>query len=101
MNTKDYRIAPGGEGELAATWADKPHRLVYDLCEHIERGGSNDWFTDRPTVPGYYWHHVNGQTKMFRAVHASNSMVYVSEIGGIVENPTGHFKRVATPENPA
>jgi hypothetical protein len=27
----DYWIAPSGEGPLAATWADKPHRLLYDL----------------------------------------------------------------------
>jgi hypothetical protein len=33
----DYRNAPGGTGPLAATWADKPHRLVYDLCSEIER----------------------------------------------------------------
>jgi hypothetical protein len=28
----DYHKAPSGMGPLAATWADKPHRLVYDLC---------------------------------------------------------------------
>ena len=28
----DYRNAPSGEGPLAGEWADKPHRLVYDLC---------------------------------------------------------------------
>jgi hypothetical protein len=37
MNTNDYRSAVNGEGPLAATWADKPHRLVYDLCGEIER----------------------------------------------------------------
>ena len=37
MNTQDYRLAPGGEGPQAATWKDKPHRLVYDLCAEIER----------------------------------------------------------------
>lgn len=37
MNTQDYRIAPGGEGPQAATWKDKPHRLVYDLCGEVER----------------------------------------------------------------
>lgn len=31
-----YRNAPSGEGPLAATWKDKPHRLVYDLCTLIE-----------------------------------------------------------------
>lgn len=31
----DYWIAPNGEGPIAAQWADKPHRLVYDLCRHI------------------------------------------------------------------
>jgi hypothetical protein len=37
LNTKDYRQAPGGDGPLAAQWADKPHRLVYDLCKEVER----------------------------------------------------------------
>ena len=36
MNTQDYRLAPGGEGPQAATWADKPHRLIYDLCREVE-----------------------------------------------------------------
>jgi len=35
--TYSYRMAVSGEGELAPTWGDKPHRLVYDLCAHIER----------------------------------------------------------------
>jgi len=33
----DYRRAPSGDGPLAAQWADKPHRLVYDLCGEVER----------------------------------------------------------------
>jgi hypothetical protein len=33
---EDYRGAPGGEGPHAANWADKPHRLVYDLCEMVQ-----------------------------------------------------------------
>jgi hypothetical protein len=37
LNTNDYRNAPGGDGPEAANWADKPHRLVYDLCAEIER----------------------------------------------------------------
>jgi hypothetical protein len=37
MDTHDYRIAPGGDGPQAADWADKPHRLIYDLCAEIER----------------------------------------------------------------
>jgi hypothetical protein len=32
-----YRQAPGGEGPHAATWKDKPHRLIYDLCGHVHR----------------------------------------------------------------
>jgi hypothetical protein len=28
---EDYWRAPGGVGPLADDWADKPHRLVYDL----------------------------------------------------------------------
>ena len=34
--TDDYRNAPGGTGPQAATWKDKPHRLVYDLCREVE-----------------------------------------------------------------
>jgi len=37
MNTQDYRDALGGEGPQAGQWADKPHRLVYDLCNEVER----------------------------------------------------------------
>lgn len=33
----DYRSAPSGVGPLAAEWRDKPHRLVYDLCEEVQR----------------------------------------------------------------
>lgn len=37
LDTDDYRTAPGGNGPKAFTWKDKPHRLVYDLCEEVER----------------------------------------------------------------
>ena len=36
FDTQTYRIAPGGEGDQAFNWKDKPHRLIYDLCEEIE-----------------------------------------------------------------
>lgn len=35
--TYEARKAVGGEGPRAGDWADKPHRLVYDLCREIER----------------------------------------------------------------
>ena len=34
---RDYRMAPSGEGPLAAEWKDKPHRLIYDLCSEVDR----------------------------------------------------------------
>jgi len=34
-----YRLALSGEGPLAAEWRDKPHRLVYDLCNALEQAG--------------------------------------------------------------
>ncbi len=34
--TDDYWRAPSGEGPQAATWKDKPHRLVYDLVGEVE-----------------------------------------------------------------
>ena len=37
--TDDYRNACSGEGEfgsLGYEWADKPHRLVYDLCGEVD-----------------------------------------------------------------
>jgi hypothetical protein len=37
MNTQDYWIAVGGDGPHADTWNDKPHRLLYDLCQEIDR----------------------------------------------------------------
>ncbi len=33
---EDYRNAPSGIGPLASEWADKPHRLLYDLCRCVE-----------------------------------------------------------------
>ncbi len=37
LNTKDYKDGVYGEGPEAEQWADKPHRLVYDLCGEIDR----------------------------------------------------------------
>lgn len=37
LNTSDYRVAPSGMGPHADTWADKPHRLIYDLCNEVDR----------------------------------------------------------------
>ena len=36
LNTKDYIDALSGTGPRASDWADKPHRLIYDLCCYIE-----------------------------------------------------------------
>lgn len=36
LNIDEYRNAPSGEGAQAATWKDKPHRLVYDLCTEVQ-----------------------------------------------------------------
>lgn len=33
----DYWVAPSGLGPLAAEWADKPHRLLYELINYIEK----------------------------------------------------------------
>lgn len=37
--TDDYRAALAHEGNpiLVLNWKDKPHRLVYDLCNEVER----------------------------------------------------------------
>ncbi len=37
LTTKDYLDALAGEGPRALDWEDKPHRLVYDLCNEVER----------------------------------------------------------------
>lgn len=36
FNTDDFRQAPAGVGPLASMWDDKPHRLIYDLCNKID-----------------------------------------------------------------
>lgn len=36
LATGDYRNALSGQGPLAYEWSDKPHRLVYDLCNEVE-----------------------------------------------------------------
>jgi hypothetical protein len=35
--TYHLRLAPGGEGDYASEWKNKPHRLIYDACREIER----------------------------------------------------------------
>ena len=37
FDTMPYRLAPSGYGDQALEWMDKPTRLVYDLCDEIER----------------------------------------------------------------
>ena len=37
--TDDYRNATSGEGKfgsLGYDWSDKPHRLLYDLCDEVD-----------------------------------------------------------------
>jgi hypothetical protein len=41
ITTEHYRQAMGGEGPLAYTWEDKPHRLVFDLVRFIEHNRHN------------------------------------------------------------
>lgn len=36
-STEDYRKAPNRGGPMAYAWCDKPHRLIYDLCDEVER----------------------------------------------------------------
>lgn len=37
MNTNDYRNAPSYWGPKAFQWLDKPHSLVYELCNEVDR----------------------------------------------------------------
>lgn len=37
FDINEYRLAPSGQGPKAGQWGDKPHRLVYDLCNEVER----------------------------------------------------------------
>lgn len=61
INTTDYRNAPSGDGPHAGIWADKPHRLVYDLCREVERltgqpsPANGGWSKEWPATPGRYW----------------------------------------------
>lgn len=36
VELENYRLAPSGVGPLAAEWADKPHRLIYDLVNRVK-----------------------------------------------------------------
>jgi hypothetical protein len=38
--TYELRMAVNGEGPRAYDWADKPHRLLYDACDAIERAAA-------------------------------------------------------------
>lgn len=33
----DYRNAPSGNGPLAGQWADKPHRIAYDMANVLDK----------------------------------------------------------------
>lgn len=46
----DYWRAPGGDGALAATWRDKPHRLLYDLVAAL-RHHTRDGTRHAPPLP--------------------------------------------------
>ena len=35
--TYHLRLAPGGQGDYADEWNNKPHRLIYDASREIER----------------------------------------------------------------
>jgi len=35
--TYHLRLAPSGEGDYGYEWKNKPHRLIYDACQEIER----------------------------------------------------------------
>jgi hypothetical protein len=35
--TYECRMAVSGEGPRSGDWFDKPHRIVYDLCQEIEK----------------------------------------------------------------
>ena len=35
--TYHLRLAPSGEGDYRYEWKNKPHRLIYDACQEIER----------------------------------------------------------------
>lgn len=58
LDPEDYRRAISRDAEdeiLNADWADKPHRLVYDLCNEVERLTAkvetlSQKLTDRGTV---------------------------------------------------
>ncbi|MCO4101093.1 MAG: hypothetical protein HEQ38_17200 [Gemmatimonas sp.] len=47
VNTADYRNAVSGEGPLAYTWHDKPHRLLYDLCTELDTLAAERDVTER------------------------------------------------------
>jgi hypothetical protein len=52
--TYDCRRAVAGEGPRAADWADKPHRLVFDLSREIERMSAlASGAADGAPVPGH------------------------------------------------
>lgn len=36
-NSRDYRDAPNGDGPHATAWKDKPHRLLWDVCDDLDR----------------------------------------------------------------
>ena len=38
--TYELRMAVNGQGPRAYEWSDKPHRLLFDACDAIERAAA-------------------------------------------------------------
>jgi hypothetical protein len=55
LNTEDYRNALSGEGPQAYDWSDKPHRLIYDLCNEVDRLQSQSAWQPIETAPKGVW----------------------------------------------
>jgi hypothetical protein len=43
MNIQAYREAMARKGPMADEWRDKPHRLIYDLCDALEEKRKTVW----------------------------------------------------------
>jgi hypothetical protein len=117
LNTADYRLAPSGQGPQADQWADKPHRLVYDLCSEVERLRGRiealqkdaerlDWIKDAATSVSDGWT-ADGRPEFIGGTHALVSLCEISPIAFVPRESPDWFRaaidaaRNATPETAA
>lgn len=86
--THEFRLAIAGQGPRAYDWADKPHRLVYDLCRVLEELAAKDTKPSRPDQgeAGKVYVNVSGLTGSGKSAVYIELVVALQALGLTVEH---------------